>query len=73
MSLWCHVCVCLLWDCCVLTPGLPACLPVDANTVPEFDSTTMEFLQHLARRFGKMKKVGIPNIEDAAKIVLRGW
>jgi nuclear GTP-binding protein len=41
--------------------------------VPEFDSTTMEFLQHLARRFGKMKKVGIPNIEDAAKIVLRGW
>nr|XP_008120775.1 PREDICTED: guanine nucleotide-binding protein-like 3-like protein isoform X1 [Anolis carolinensis] len=40
--------------------------------VPDFQDT-MEFLAHLARRQGKLKKGGIPDHEKAAKAVLSDW
>jgi nuclear GTP-binding protein len=40
--------------------------------VPKFGST-LEFLQHLARRLGKMKKGGVPDCEAAAKSILQDW
>lgn len=40
--------------------------------VPDFRDT-MEFLAHLARRQGKLKKGGIPDHEKAAKVVLSDW
>ena len=38
--------------------------------IPKF-TTTEEFLQHLARRHGRMKKGGIPDLEAAARIILQ--
>ncbi|XP_044299467.1 guanine nucleotide-binding protein-like 3-like protein [Varanus komodoensis] len=40
--------------------------------VPDFRNTT-EFLAHLARRQGKLKKGGTPDHEKAAKAVLSDW
>ncbi|XP_015279096.1 PREDICTED: guanine nucleotide-binding protein-like 3-like protein isoform X2 [Gekko japonicus] len=40
--------------------------------VPDFRDT-MEFLAHLARRQGKLKKGGMPDHEKAAKAVLSDW
>uniref|UniRef100_A0A8D0KK43 G protein nucleolar 3 like n=1 Tax=Salvator merianae TaxID=96440 RepID=A0A8D0KK43_SALMN len=40
--------------------------------VPDFQDT-MEFLAHLARRQGKLKKGGVPDHEKAAKTVLNDW
>jgi nuclear GTP-binding protein len=41
-------------------------------SIPRFVNT-QEFLFHVARRQGKLKKGGIPNIEAAAKSVLTDW
>lgn len=40
--------------------------------IPQFSSTE-EFLSHMARRGGKLKKGGIPNLEAAARSVLVDW
>jgi len=40
--------------------------------VPAF-SSTLEFLQHLARRLGRLKKRGVPDTEAVARIVLQDW
>lgn len=40
--------------------------------LPEF-STVQEFLCHLARRTGKLKKGGIPDCNAAAKYILHDW
>ncbi|PJF18083.1 hypothetical protein PSACC_02105 [Paramicrosporidium saccamoebae] len=40
--------------------------------IPRF-SDTNEFLCHIARRQGKLKKGGIPNVDAAAKSVLIDW
>ncbi|XP_020648686.3 guanine nucleotide-binding protein-like 3-like protein [Pogona vitticeps] len=40
--------------------------------VPDFQDT-MEFLAHLARRQGKLKRGGMPDHEKAAKAVLSDW
>jgi len=40
--------------------------------VPTYSSTT-EFLQHLARRLGRLRKGGIPDCEGAARIILQDW
>ncbi|EDQ87622.1 uncharacterized protein MONBRDRAFT_27175 [Monosiga brevicollis MX1] len=40
--------------------------------VPAFASTT-EFLQHICRRFGKLKKHGAPDISAAAQIVIKDF
>lgn len=40
--------------------------------VPTYKSTT-EFLQHLARRLGRLRKGGIPDCESAARIILQDW
>lgn len=40
--------------------------------VPAF-STSMEFLQHLARRLGRLKKRGVPDCEAVARIILQDW
>lgn len=40
--------------------------------IPDF-TTTQTFLAHIARRRGKMKKKGIPDMEAAARIVLHDW
>lgn len=40
--------------------------------VPKF-SSTVEFLQHLARRHGRMKKGGVPDTEAAGRILLQDW
>ncbi|XP_054859941.1 guanine nucleotide-binding protein-like 3-like protein [Eublepharis macularius] len=40
--------------------------------VPDFRDT-VEFLAHLARRQGKLKKGGTPDLEKAAKAVLSDW
>ena len=42
---------------------------LEKYSVPEFE-TTEEFLQHLSRRFGKLKKGGVPDIKGAARQVL---
>lgn len=34
---------------------------------------TNEFLLHLARQRGKLKRGGIPDVDSAAKIVLQDW
>ena len=36
-------------------------------------TTCTEFLQQIGRRFGKVKKGGIPDIRAAAKLVLQHW
>ncbi|XP_019864451.1 PREDICTED: guanine nucleotide-binding protein-like 3 homolog [Amphimedon queenslandica] len=41
-------------------------------TIPDY-STTEEFLSHLARRYGKLKKGGVPDIDAAAKKILHDW
>lgn len=41
-------------------------------SIPRFTNTN-EFLCHIARRQGKLKKGGIPNMESAAKSVLNDW
>ena len=41
-------------------------------TIPNF-SNVHEFLSLLARRFGKLKKGGVTDIEGAAKMVLQDW
>ena len=40
--------------------------------IPEYDDV-QEFLCHLAKKMGKLKKGGIPDLEAAAKSVLRDW
>ena len=40
--------------------------------IPEYDDVH-EFLSHLAKKTGKLKKGGIPDLEAAAKSVLRDW
>jgi len=40
--------------------------------IPDF-STPNEFLIHIARKNGKLMKGGIPNINQAARIVLQDW
>jgi nuclear GTP-binding protein len=57
----------------------PACLVCVSHAqvmqrylVPRFEST-MEFLQHLARRQGRLKKGGVPDNEAAARILLQDW
>ena len=40
--------------------------------IPEYDDV-QEFLSHLAKKTGKLKKGGIPDLEAAAKSVLRDW
>ena len=40
--------------------------------IPEYDDV-QEFLGHLAKKMGKLKKGGIPDLEAAAKSVLRDW
>ena len=35
--------------------------------------TTMEFLSHFAKRLGKLKKGGVPDILAAAKMILQDW
>ena len=40
--------------------------------IPEYDDV-QEFLSHLAKKMGKLKKGGIPDLEAAAKAVLRDW
>ena len=40
--------------------------------IADFSSPT-EFLVNLALKMGKIKKGGIPNLEEAAKIVIRDW
>jgi hypothetical protein len=40
--------------------------------IPRFQDTN-EFLCHIARRQGKLKKGGIPNVDAAAKSVLIDW
>ena len=36
-------------------------------------SSTEEFLQLVARRLGKIKKGGVPDIDAAARSVLQDW
>ena len=38
--------------------------------ITEFNST-VEFLQQIGRRFGKVKKGGVPDLLAAAKIILQ--
>lgn len=40
--------------------------------IPSFSSTP-EFLQHLSRRQGRLKKGGVPDQEAAARILLQDW
>lgn len=40
--------------------------------VPTF-SSTIEFLQQIAHRHGRLKKGGVPDTEGAARIVLQDW
>ena len=40
--------------------------------VPTYSSTT-EFLQHLARRLGRLRKGGVPDCVGAARIILQDW
>lgn len=40
--------------------------------IPRFENSN-EFLLHVAKRQGKLKKGGIPNIEAAARAVLHDW
>ena len=40
--------------------------------IPAF-SSTLEFLQHLSRRQGRLKKGGVPDNESAARILLQDW
>ena len=40
--------------------------------IPEYDDV-QEFLSHLAKKMSKLKKGGIPDIDAAAKSVLRDW
>eukprot|EP00041_Stephanoeca_diplocostata_P014502 m.266135 g.266135 ORF g.266135 m.266135 type:complete len:520 (+) comp19718_c0_seq4:125-1684(+) len=47
-------------------------LIMETYGVPEFTGT-VEFLQHAARRFGRLKKGGVPDLEAAARAVLQDW
>lgn len=40
--------------------------------IPRFE-TAQEFLLHISKRQGKLKKGGVPNLEAAAKAVLHDW
>jgi nuclear GTP-binding protein len=40
--------------------------------IPEF-ADVHEFLAHVARRIGRLKKGGVPDVEAAAKHVLHDW
>ncbi|KAL5517372.1 hypothetical protein EMCRGX_G002910 [Ephydatia muelleri] len=40
--------------------------------IPEYSSTA-EFLSHLAKKMGKLRKGGIPDTEAVAKAVIRDW
>ncbi|XP_064400040.1 guanine nucleotide-binding protein-like 3 homolog [Halichondria panicea] len=40
--------------------------------IPEFDGV-QEFLCHLAKRLGKLLKGGVPDVDSAARSVLRDW
>lgn len=41
-------------------------------SVPDY-SDASEFLAFLAKRNGKLKKGGIPDVDKAARIVLQDW
>ena len=41
-------------------------------TIPNF-SNVQEFLSLVAKRFGKLKKGGVGDVESAAKMVLQDW
>lgn len=45
---------------------------MEKYVIPQF-SGTVEFLQHLARRLGKLKKGGIPDCDTAARLLLQDW
>eukprot|EP00052_Salpingoeca_macrocollata_P000885 m.22749 g.22749 ORF g.22749 m.22749 type:complete len:608 (+) comp10941_c0_seq1:108-1931(+) len=45
---------------------------MERYVVPAFDST-VTFLQHLARRIGRLKRGGVPDIVAAARVVLQDW
>ena len=45
---------------------------MEKYAVPEFASAT-EFLEHLARRLGRLKKRGVPDCDAVARIVLQDW
>ena len=45
---------------------------MERYVIPKFE-TTLEFLQHLARRQGRLKKGGVPDNEAAARILLQDW
>lgn len=58
-----------------VTDMLSRCDPaqiMEYYSVPAFTST-MEFLQHLSRRLGKLKKGGVPNVEASARVVLQDF
>lgn len=40
--------------------------------IPEYNNA-QEFLSHIARKRGKLKKGGVPDYNDAARIVLQDW
>ena len=40
--------------------------------IPEF-ADVHEFLTHVARRIGRLKKGGVPDVEAAARHVLHDW
>eukprot|EP00911_Craspedida_sp_UC1_P002670 UC1_evm4s1960 len=54
---------------------LERCSPeqvMERYAVPRYDSAMM-FLQHLARRLGRMSRGGVPDCNAAAKVVLQDW
>ena len=40
--------------------------------IPDF-ADVQEFLSHIARRHGRLKKGGLPDVDAAAKVVLHDW
>ena len=51
---------------------VPASVLESHYEIPAFQ-TAQTFLAHIARRRGKMKKGGVPDLEAAARIVLHDW
>jgi len=45
---------------------------MEVYEIPEFE-TTEEFLFHVAKNRGKLKKGGVPDVEQASRLVLRDW
>ena len=61
----------------VHTPTFPVLLHIHTQVmefycIPEFVDVH-EFLSHVARRHGRLKKGGVPDVDAAAKVVLHDW